>query len=241
MAAIGTQLLQRVAPRARLLSRGESGVASIGIAAAAILLGAMAALGWWTTRTQKQHLTDSRVEQIRAVGQLLSSSAEVLLPGDELSAVRRLVTEAALKHDLTDCRVVLGDGRVIAASDLSQVTVQKLPANWTSSAAPEVEPSVELNGQVIEARFPFNVSGRGAARLEMGARLTVPFEAMWQMQTGIAAVGAVSLFLILFVYRRTRVKIRSMVAIHEALAAMASGESSSAVSRLPRFTWPRNQ
>jgi PAS domain S-box-containing protein len=232
LAAIGSQLLQRVSPRARLLLRGESAVASIGIAAAAIMLSAIAALGWWATRTQREHIADARIDHVRSVGQLLSSSAEVLLPADELSAVRRLVTEAAVKHDLVDCRIVLADGRVVAASDVSQVSVNKLPANWSSSSANTAvgdEPAVKVAGQVIEASFPFNVTGRGPARLEMTARLVVPFAAMWQMQTGIATVGAVSLVLILFVYRSTRVRLRAMAAVHEALGAMAGGEISEAV------------
>ena len=212
--------------RSRWMLRGESAVASIGITAAAILLSAMAVLGWWTTRAQKQYLAEARREQARSVGALLAQSAEVLLAADEVSAARRIVSEAAAQYDLAQCRIVLGDGRTIADAEPSQITLQKLPASWHG---PTVEELLEDQDGAVSARFPLNVAGRGPARLELTARVVLPSWALWQSQTAVGAVGAASLVGLLVVYRRTRVRLRAMCAIHEALGAMAAGETSEAV------------
>src|SRR5688500_16731545 len=63
----------------RLLTRGESTIASVGIAVAAILLAVMASSAWWTVRTQRAALEADRAEQVGAVGDLLAQSAESLL------------------------------------------------------------------------------------------------------------------------------------------------------------------
>jgi signal transduction histidine kinase len=57
----------------------------------------------------------------------------------------------------------------------------------------------------------------------------MPSWATWQTQTAVGAVGAMSLFGLLMMYRRTRVRLRGMCAIHEALGALAAGETSEVV------------
>src|SRR4051794_19477250 len=101
----------------RLFLRGESAVASIGIAAAAILLGAMAVLAWWNAEAQRQAMVDARTEQVRGIGMLMSLSAESLLAADELSAIRRIISDASVAEELLQCRIVLGDGQIVADAD----------------------------------------------------------------------------------------------------------------------------
>src|ERR1700722_14279919 len=105
-----------------MLLRGEAAIASIGIALAAILLGAMAAAGWWMLHTQQAAAETAREQQVEAVGNLLSAGAEALLAADDLTAVRRLVAEAGRSYNLSQCRIVLPDGQVVAAIDASQDT-----------------------------------------------------------------------------------------------------------------------
>lgn len=210
----------------RLFLRGESAVASIGIAAAAILLGAMAVLAWWNGATQRQALIDSRREQVRAIGGLLSQSAESLLAADELSAIRRIISDAAVTEELTQCRLLLGDGQIVADSDAAQINIHKLPEKWTGT---ESTLAMQASSRSIEGSFPVNVPGRGPARLEMTARVSAPLWTILQTQTSVGAVGATALIAILFAYRRTRMRLRSMCAIHEALRAMANGETNAAV------------
>src|SRR4051812_32030970 len=212
---------------ARFILPGESAVASIGITIGTILLLSMASLAWWTTRTQKQYLTSTRVEQVRAVGSLLSQAADAMLPNEELSPLRRMVSDAAMNHDLAVCRIVLPDGGVIADFEAAHITVHKLPATWTTLPG-EVEPSA-VQGTLATASFPIIVPGRGSAKLEVAGRIDLPFRALWDMQAGVGAIGAAALIGMLVVYRRTRSRLRGLAAIGEALHAMEAGETSAAV------------
>src|SRR5207248_2684016 len=58
-----------------------------------------------------------RIEEIHAVGSTLARAAEAMLASDELSPVRLLVTDAAVNYDLSRCRIVLADGRVVADAE----------------------------------------------------------------------------------------------------------------------------
>ena len=170
----------------RLFLRGESAVASIGIAAAAILLGAMAVLAWWNARTQRESMIESRSQQVRALGQLISQSAEAMLAADELSAIRRIVSDAAVSEEFTQCRVVLGEGQVVADSDAAQINIHKLPAKWGGGESPE---TLQATGRSVEARFPVNVPGRGPAKLEITAKVSTPLLTLLQTQTSVGAVA----------------------------------------------------
>jgi signal transduction histidine kinase len=199
------------------------------MAAAALLLCAMAALAWWTTRAQQQQAADARAEHVRAIGALLAQSLETILGADELTAARRLVADAAINHGLTECRVVLPDGGVIADSDPTQITVQRLPSPGTSAGGSAPRVADAPSSEPITASFPLSWRDRHGAQLVVGARPDVRSGALWPTQTAIGAIGTVSLVGLLFFYRRTRTRLRAMCAVHEALGAMAAGETNSSV------------
>ncbi|HSV13110.1 MAG TPA: hypothetical protein VLI90_02540, partial [Tepidisphaeraceae bacterium] len=115
----------------RVLVRGESAVASVGIAGAAILLAALAACGWWSLQAARQAQTQARTEEVRMVGTLLAKTAESMLANDELSPLRRLIMEASHNYRLSRCRIVLGEDQVIADAEPSHINVRTLPVSWT--------------------------------------------------------------------------------------------------------------
>src|SRR3982751_5003484 len=100
--------------KCRLLTRGESMIGSVGIVTAAILLSMIGLAGWWTVRGEHEALRELRQQQVRVLGNVISQSAESMLLNNELSGLRRLLIEAKQQHDLTICRIVLPDGRIIA-------------------------------------------------------------------------------------------------------------------------------
>src|SRR4051812_11356798 len=210
----------------RRFIRGESVVASIGIAAAAILLGAMAVLAWWNAKDQREMQLAARRDQVRAVGTLLAQSAEVMLASDDVSPVRRLIADAAVNHELSHCRLTMSDGHVVADMDPSQINIHKLPATWAGTIADTEE--VQATGKTVTAAFPVQIPGRGKARLEISAFASPQLVPILQTQTSVGAVGAVALIGILFVYRSARLRLRAMCAIYEALGAITLGESSEA-------------
>mgnify|MGYP001557077068 CR=1 FL=1 len=93
-------------------------IALLGIALTAILMLAMGAAGWWTLSSQRESLDAVRHEQIRSATGVLAQSAESMLAGNELSAVRRLTIDAKLQYGLSECRIILPDGPLGMASSL---------------------------------------------------------------------------------------------------------------------------
>src|SRR5690348_14246558 len=70
-------------PRWRLLGRGESAVALMGLTLAMILVAALASAAWWSVSTQRDSLRQARREQVRSVSAVLARSAEpILAAGD---------------------------------------------------------------------------------------------------------------------------------------------------------------
>ena len=217
----------RVTPRARLLLRGESAVASIGIGAAVILVAALIALGWWTDRAQRAQNARWSTEHVRSVGVTLGGGVEVLLAQQELSQLRTLVGASARASGLSQCRVVLPDGRVIADAEPSRINLQQLPDRWARDTA-TTQAEVACDGSRVVATFPLTVLNRGSARLEISAPLAMD-AARWEAQAGVGAIGAASLVLTLVMYRKFRAQLRAIGAVREALLCAARGERAPAV------------
>lgn len=207
----------------RLFARGESVVAPMGFAVVAVLLIAMTASAVWTFRTQRVSHRAARQAEVRTVSALLWHSAEVMLAANELSAVRRMVAEAARNHCLRRCRIVLPDGQVVADADPARISLQALPPRWAD--APAVADSAPADDYAITLSYPLEISARGRARLDVAAGLDHPWWTYWEAEAGLGVIGVVALAMLLFVYRRMRSRLRAMGAIREALLAIESGET----------------
>lgn len=208
-----------------LIRRGESSVAPAGMALIGTLALAMAAAGWWATRSQTQSLNASREQEVRAAGNVLSELVESLVLSGELSTLRRLVMNTAQQHKLDLCRVVMPDGGVIADGDPSRITVTMLPTVWDAGEQSSVQ--FDRHGQQLSLRYPLFVAGRGGLVLELTAGPHEVEEA-WATEAGIGVIGVVSLVALLLVYRQMRGQVRPLAAISESLHAMAHGESTTA-------------
>lgn len=214
--------------RRRFLVHGESVIASAGITLAALLLALMAGMAWWTVGSERRASAAARIEQVRAIGHVLSRSAESLLAAQEMTALRRLVGEVTSRYDLTSCRIILSDGTVIASSDTSEVTVPALPATWMRVRLLDDALPAPDEGQCA-ASFRLNVPGRGDADLEITAPTAHPPRSGWETQAGLGMFGAASMVVLLFVYRHMRSRVRALGAIREALLAIEGGETVASV------------
>jgi signal transduction histidine kinase len=206
--------------RRRLLLHGESVIASAGIVLAAVLLSLMAGLAWWTVRTERRASENARIEQIKTLGFVLAQSAQVMLEHDELSPLRRLVSETASKYELTVCKVTLSDGTVVAAP--------KLPANWDRVRLLDDALPPEVRGQTAVA-LHLTIQERGEADVEVAGPISHPPRSGWETQTGVGAFGAVAMIALLFVYRHMRSRVRALGAIREALLAIDAGEKDASI------------
>ncbi|MDB5301984.1 MAG: hypothetical protein JWO87_3647 [Phycisphaerales bacterium] len=211
------------APRSRLLPHGESVVASVGLALAALLLCVMSASAWWVHHTQQNMLDASRAAQTRAAGDLLAETAEVLLGQDDLSTARRLVADTARTHEFALCRIVLPDGQIAASLEASENKLHQLPASW-----PQSRPAGSVEDAKTSVHIPLTIPGRGPATLEVVALPSVTYGSEWEALAGVGAIGAAALVVLLALYRRMRRRLRAMGAIRDALAAVSSGETAMA-------------
>ncbi len=210
----------------RLLMRGESIIASTGLAMAAILLLAMACAGAWTVYTEREKERAHVQQDLESWGQLLARSIEQQLGNQTLSSVRTLMMNAATEHGLAECRVVLPDGQVVADSKSSGNTLKQLPKPWPAGPAAEV--SVERSANKLKLTLPLAVAGAGPAKLELSTPVKYSLLAGWEGETGIGAIGACGAIAVLLIYRRLRWRLRALGAIREALLAMERGETAAA-------------
>src|SRR4051794_25843216 len=108
--------------RTRLLERGESVIASVGLSLVALLLCVMTVTVWWTLHMQQSALDQTRAEQVTAVGEFLARSSELLLQQNEMRAVRRLIADAARLNGFSSCKIVMPDGGILASAKPSEAT-----------------------------------------------------------------------------------------------------------------------
>jgi signal transduction histidine kinase len=202
----------------KLLVRGESMIGFVGIAAAAILLATIASAAWWSMRAQQDAWRFVRNEQIRTLASVLTPTAESMLSGDELSSLRRLLVEAKQQHDLSECRIVLPDGRIPADADPTKITLVALPAQWPSGPLDTADASAG-SSDVIRVMQPLLVRGRGAAMLRIVAPTANAATRVWETTTGIGLIGAAGLAAMLVVYRHMRAKVMTLGLIRDSLLA----------------------
>ncbi len=215
-----------VSRESRLLMRGETVIARTGLILASIVLVAMFSNGWLTYQAQRDAVSAARRQQVMAVESLLWQSAEIMLAQDEVSAVRRLLSDAGRTYNLKRCRIVLPDNGIIASSEPSQINLHKLPATW-SDGPMEAGPNT-ANEMLVTLSHPLRIAGRGSARLDLFAPVDYPLRMFLETQGGVGAIGAAALVSLLLVYRNMRWRLRAMGAIREALLALSHGEVSMA-------------
>lgn len=204
--------------RRRFLMRGESAIASAGLTVMALMVCVMIASVWWAQRTQRSAVREARERQVNAAAQLLAQSSELLLAEGELTAVRRMVADAARDNHFEICRIILPDGRILASSQPNESKLRDLPAEWES------HPMASSDGLAAQNQWPLLIPGRGSAVLSISGGDTY-VAGPNNLAAGVLAIGSVALFALLVLYRRMRFSMRGLGAVREALSALAGGES----------------
>ena len=206
-----------------MLLRGESVIASTGLVLAAILLAVMGGTAYWTFRVHRNAMETARTDEIHSLGSILTETVTSLLSSNELSVTRRLLADAARTFDLDRCRIILGDGQVIADAEPSRITLTELPATWSGSAV--AESSAQTPDGLLRLIYPLTVPGRGHGQLDLTANVTNDISYFWEAQAGVGIIGALALISLLLVYRRMRTRLGTMGLIREALLAHQAGGS----------------
>lgn len=208
------------------LTRGEGVAALCGVLVGAVVLSVLAASGWWTLRLHRESVRAAREDQVRVVGRLLGSAAEGLLSDGELSALRRMVAQAAVEHDLSTLRVVLPDGSIIADSEASAITAAAMPGAWPRGPLSDASGVIEATPEgSLKLRTQLLVPGKGEAELVIAGNVHYPSWTDSTAQLGIAGIAAGGMLGLLLSYRVIRGRLRGLGAIRDALRVAADGEA----------------
>lgn len=202
---------------------GMSATTFAGLAATLLFLATMACSTWWAFRSHRNFYRKANAERVRAIGQSLTSAAEALLAAGEVTTLRRMVSDWAISHDLDTCRIVLPDGQTIADAVPRDITLPKVPKSWAGGSGVYEE---AISGGKLTLGLPFEVIGRGPARLEISASVSRTLRAELAAQAGLGVIVATALAALLVIHRRSRRGLRAIGAVQDALMAMAGGNKS---------------
>lgn len=208
----------------RFFVRGESLVATTGMAFIAILAFAVGGVVWVSARTIDDSVIAQTDEQIRETSALIASQSELRLNDADLPGLRRLMLDAVASGMVEECEVSISSLGVIASSNASQSIISELPEAW--DAVPDVIANVIHNKQTHRTivHEPLTVDGRSGIVLNMvmsESGQVVGSDSIRASSVGIMSVG---LILMLLVYRRFRNRLGALAGIGEALAAASEGE-----------------
>ncbi len=192
----------------------------------AVALGAMwiltyaAGIGWFAQGSVRQQ-RDAAVARVESLTNQLGSSIEPLLASGELSAVRRLISEAGYQEALTTCRLELSDGRSLADADLDKPQMTVLPVDFPTSTATQAQTRV-INGQIMIDQ-PVPLPGNGEAVLTIVAQMPPITNTYSAMLPGVALVGMLGLAGLMLIYRKMQSRLEVLSLIRGALRDAGQG------------------
>lgn len=201
------------------LPRGDAILAISVLSVVAVIVLAGAGSIWVAVDEQRRDEAAHQLATTRAVGELLAHSAEMLLAADDLTGLRRLVTDTASANHLQHCRILLAGGEVLADADPSAITAPRPPDQWSGEVPVG---AADATGSALLS-FPIRVPGRGVAALEVeGPPLPSRARAL-PLISAMSLIGAAALLAVLVVHRGMRSRLWIMAAIREALLSRMQG------------------
>jgi len=196
----------------------------IGAAFVAVLSATFVVGVWWMARGAADAHREAEVRRIESLADNLSITIEPLLASEELSAVRRVLSETALANGFDVCQISLLNGEALADADLNQPQMSVIPAAWPGSAPSEA--NTRVTGKRLTLVRPIPVVGKGAAELVI--EMPIASASVWNSQSlpGAALIGAVGLGALLLTYRRVRGRLMALSLIRGSLWDAAGGDLS---------------
>lgn len=207
----------------RWLLHGESAVASLGMAVAAILVAMMGFSGYWLMRQDHEAARHARQQQIATAGDVLAGACQRLLATGNLSAARGLIVEVGQTYGLTRCRLVTPGRSVLADMHPTRINATIGSAKWKGKF-PGGPNAATASGQVMR-RYPISLAKGKRLRLEVIGPLRAPAGVAWPNQAGMGLIGIGALLVLWLVYRHFRSRLAGIGMVREALLARARGET----------------
>ena len=224
-----------IAPRRRHGLRPAT-VLAIGIVIGVLCQAALGALALWFTHVNDREAIDDRQQALTALSHSLAQTSEVLLALPNTASLHKVLVDARRRHHLSQCRIMLPDGRVLIDGMVSDIDQAQAPKTW--SAQP-LQPVREYNTDgSASIGLPITVADRGTARLDVSwfAHDVITGDQDGDRGTMLLVIGALGVVALLCTLKFTRSSLHSLGPIREALLAADAGEQDTAsLSVSPRF------
>lgn len=208
----------------RYFDRGESLVATTGMAFVAILSFVVGGVIWISARTIDESATNQAEQRVTQTSELLVSQAEIRLSDGDVTGLRRLLLDSAASAMITTGRVSFSDGGIIASTEPNEITLNEIPQLNESSV--EMPSSLVTDPRLSVTRItePLQIFGKSGAVLELEIDQNQAIAGSEMIRASSVGVAAVGLVLTLLVYRRFRFRLGALAAIGESLRQIEQGE-----------------
>ena len=221
---MSTLKLKTTIPLSKFFARGESLVATTGMAFIAILAFAIGGVVWVSARTIDDSIVAQSDERVRETSALIASQAELRLNNQDIPGLRRLMLDSVASGMVEACEVNIVGVGVVASSDASTSTLPSVPASWKGGQGVLASLSHDDQSQRTIVFEPLVMNGLQGVTLKVvitRSQSVVGSDSIRASSVGIASVG---LILMLLVYRRFRNRLGALSGIGDALGAVAQGE-----------------
>lgn len=208
-------------PTRRLGSKGQALTWPYLMAIVVLCAMTYAAGLWWVAQSSIKQQREQAIVRLEMLADNLSGSLEPLLASGELSAARRLVSEAGYQQQLDSCRVLLADGKTLVDANLDQPQLMVMPASWEgqqtmASSTRVISDSVQIDREVV-------IAGKGEALLTLSSTLPPPTMLIRSMLPGAALIGLLGLAFGALVLRKMQGRLAVLTLIRGALRDAGQG------------------
>lgn len=176
---------------------------------------------WWVGQSSAKQQREQAIARVEMLAENLSSSIEPLLANDELSAVRRLISEAGYQQQLDSCRVLLADGETLVDANLDKPQLMTMPANWSSEQANSSGTFVLQDSVQVDQVVP--VAGKGEVLLTLSSTLQPSTMLIKPMLPGAVLIGLLGLAVGALVMRKLQGRLAVLTLIRGALRDAGQG------------------
>ena len=219
-----TPIIQKFLGNRIGLARGERFVAATGMAFVSTLIFALVALSILTTRSANRINDDLLRSNASQLGTMLASQAEQRINEGDLSALRKLMLDAASLGGIEHCSVMVPGGEVLASTVSKEATVGSL-SELRDAQAPAADRMVEVLGDGrVEVYEPLRTGDHRVLVLKLVTVSDLAGGFVGQNRTASVAVGVAGLLVMLWIYRRFRSKLGGISAVRDSLMAFHGGE-----------------
>lgn len=208
----------------RYFDRGESLVATTGMAFIAILSFVVGGVVWISARTIDESITTQNEQRVVQSSELIASQAELRLSDADITGLRRLLLDSVASSMIASGRLSIPGQGVIASTEPSEITINEISYDSLAAVTTEAAVTFDHKSRVAEVIEPLHVNGTPAAMLELRFDQSYAIAGSDMIRFSSFGIVVVGLVLTLLVYRRFRYRLGALAAIGESLRQIEQGE-----------------